>query len=70
MTSTGGHIWAFNGRTGADQGAFPFRTHGRIMAPALLVDLRWEIFALSFTFWFLALNLELPYGFLKFIHNI
>ena len=39
ITSTGGHIWVLDGRTGKDVGGFPFRTHGRVMVPALLVDL-------------------------------
>ncbi|CAI5458896.1 unnamed protein product [Closterium sp. Yama58-4] len=37
--SSSGHIYVLDGRTGKDVGAFPFRTHGRIMAPILLVDL-------------------------------
>lgn len=37
--TTAGYVYAFNGVTGADVPGFPFRTHGRIMAPILLVDL-------------------------------
>ncbi|CAI5525941.1 unnamed protein product [Closterium sp. Naga37s-1] len=37
--SSSGHIYVLDGRTGKDVGGFPFRTHGRIMAPILLVDL-------------------------------
>lgn len=37
--TTAGYVYAFNGQTGADAPGFPFRTHGRIMAPILLVDL-------------------------------
>lgn len=37
--TTAGYVYAFNGATGADAPGFPFRTHGRIMAPILLVDL-------------------------------
>ncbi|GJP35206.1 hypothetical protein CLOM_g19716 [Closterium sp. NIES-68] len=39
LGSSSGHIYVLDGRTGKDVGAFPFRTHGRIMAPILLVDL-------------------------------
>eukprot|EP00475_Leptophrys_vorax_P031313 TRINITY_DN47392_c0_g1_i1.p1 TRINITY_DN47392_c0_g1~~TRINITY_DN47392_c0_g1_i1.p1 ORF type:complete len:550 (-),score=28.73 TRINITY_DN47392_c0_g1_i1:140-1690(-) len=38
--TSSGHMYVMDGRTGKDVGAFPFRTHGRIMAPILLVDLR------------------------------
>eukprot|EP00850_Spirogloea_muscicola_P022864 SM000315S11901 [mRNA] locus=s315:111541:117447:- [translate_table: standard] len=39
LGTTSGHIYVMRGANGMDVGGFPFRTHGRVMAPVLLVDL-------------------------------
>lgn len=38
--TTSGHVYAVRGDTGRDVPSFPFRTHGRVMAPVLLVNLK------------------------------
>eukprot|EP00250_Pteridium_aquilinum_P004014 c14266_g1_i1 orf=272-2908(+) len=39
IPTVSGNIYVLNGATGATVKPFPFRTHGRVMAPVLLVDL-------------------------------
>lgn len=39
IPTVSGNIYVLNGATGATVKPYPFRTHGRVMAPALLVDL-------------------------------
>jgi hypothetical protein len=38
--TTSGHVYAVRGENGHDVPAFPFRTHGRVMAPVLLINLK------------------------------
>jgi hypothetical protein len=39
VPTSSGQIHVLRGSDGSKVGPYPFRTHGRIMAPALLVDL-------------------------------
>ncbi|MCO5576910.1 hypothetical protein L7F22_030731 [Adiantum nelumboides] len=39
VPTVSGNIYVLNGKTGAVVKPYPFRTHGRVMAPVLLVDL-------------------------------
>ncbi|KAL2652047.1 hypothetical protein R1flu_020175 [Riccia fluitans] len=39
VPTTSGSIYVLKGKDGTNVGPYPFRTHGRVMSPALLVDL-------------------------------
>lgn len=39
VPTTSGSIYVLKGQDGSHVGPYPFRTHGRVMSPALLVDL-------------------------------